>query len=602
MIGLRHKLWLGFGGLLLVLVVVSILAVVVLTRYSQTLERLFRENFNSAVYCDAMKASLDEVNDRAQQLIWQESAARLIDTAAPIQRFDDNLNLQLGNCTLRGETERSNLIAIQWLQYKTQYGQFEAADPAHRPQLFQRDLLPLYQKIKGDAQWIADANMSNMVSVDGQVKRTLVEVRQALLTLVIAGTIVAFFLVSTAGAAILRPLAALTASARQIEAGNLDLRVPVQSRDEIGILAEAFNSMAAKLGEFRRIDHQKLLRTQKTTQLAIDSLPDAVFVIGPAGAVEISNRTAQNYFGIVPGALVCDLKLQWLSDLYNRVLNKDEPVETDGYKSAIQLFANGAEHFLLPRAVPMHAEDAAPIGVTMILVDVTRLRQADELKSGLVSTVSHELRTPLTSIRMGIHMLAGDKLGPLTPRQRMAMDSVKEDSDRLYRTIENLLNISRIEAGRAQYQFRQLRPEQIVAQAVEPMRAGFAQKPLELKVTIADGLPEVSADQASIVSALTNLLTNALKFTPANGTVSVCVQKEGDAVAFTVADTGPGISPEFQSRIFEKFFRVPSAYGPSGAGLGLSIVKEIVEAHHGQVSFKSPPGCGCTFQFTLPTT
>ena len=125
-----------------------------------------------------------------------------------------------------------------------------------------------------------------------------------LLVLVIAGTVAAAVVVGAAGASILRPLAALTSSAREIESGNLDLILPVRSRDEIGVLSEAFNAMAAQLREFRRIDHDRLVRTQQTTQLAIDSLPDAVFIIGPDAKIEISNRTAREHFGIEPGLTV----------------------------------------------------------------------------------------------------------------------------------------------------------------------------------------------------------------------------------------------------------------------------------------------------------
>ncbi len=273
-------------------------------------------------------------------------------------------------------------------------------------------------RLRKAADVVASMNLSNMVSVDGLVKGTLRSVRETLIILAGAGTVLAISLVVVMGATVLKPLKTLTRSAGQIGSGNLDLRIDLRSHDEVGQLAEAFNTMAARLREFRRVDHQRLERTQQTTQLAIDSLPDAVCVIGPDGHVEICNETAHAHFGIAPGLEVRSLHLTWFSELYEKVLASGQPLDPQGYESAIQLFDRGEERFLLPRGVPMFDSGGNLIGVTVILMDVTRLRRADEMKSGMISTVSHELRTPLTAIRMAVMMLAGEKFGKLSAQQR----------------------------------------------------------------------------------------------------------------------------------------------------------------------------------------
>jgi NtrC-family two-component system sensor histidine kinase KinB len=368
-------------------------------------------------------------------------------------------------------------------------------------------------------------------------------------------------------------------------------------------LAEAFNSMATKLREFRRLDHDRLQRTQQTTQLAIDSLPDAVFVVGPAGVIEISNRTARTHFGIEPGLTISELaeNLKWLLPLYDAALRNQQPPQPPGYRSAIQLFDNNHERFLLPRAVPMFGADENITGVSVILADVTRLRAADEAKSSLVSTVSHELRTPLTSVRMALNLLSNGKFGPVSPKQTALIEAARQDSNRLYHIIENLLSMSRMESGIAQFQFRPVSPAEIVSSAVDPMRAAFAEKQIAYEVKIAPSLPEISADSVAITSAVTNLLSNALKFTPSGGQVSVSATTEQGMACISVADTGPGIPEEFASRVFEKFFRVPSKDGPTGAGLGLAIAKEIVEAHHGIVELDRARKIGSEFRIFLPS-
>lgn len=583
-----------------ILLVVSVLSVVFLTIYSHTLERIFRENYDSIVYCNNMKESLDQLNLRAQGLIWNDPTVATVDAGAASGTFSHNLNAELNNCTLPGETEHADKLAQQWKDYTTALAAFNQIAPADRWRLYRGQLLPDDSGIKQTVQWIADANMQNMVSVDGQVKRTLFEVRSTLLLLVIIGSIAAAVIVGAVGASILRPLRELTVSAGQIEAGNLDQNQRVAGADEIGRLAVAFNSMTARLREFRQRDHDRLIRTQLTTQLAIDSLPDAVFTIGPTDVIEISNRTASEHFGIEPGLDVSALagKLKWLMPLYDAVREGKHLPEPQGYRSAIQIFDAGGERYLLPRAMPMTAADHTPIGVCVTLVDVTRLRQADEAKSGVVSTVSHELRTPLTSIRMALSLLDSDRFGTLTPKQGTLLTAAKQESDRLYRIIENLMSISRMESGRAQFDFRPMSPAAIIAQAVDPMRAAFGEKRIRVDVLADADLPRVSADAVAIGSALTNLLSNALKFTPAGGGVVVRAETEDSMVCFSVADTGPGIPEQYSPRIFEKFFRVPSKDGPSGAGLGLTIAREVVEAHGGELRLKGTSGS--TFVMTLP--
>jgi signal transduction histidine kinase len=599
MISLRHKLAIGFGGLLLIMAAVSILTVYELTRYSYELERVFHENYDSAIFCDGMRGAIDRLDTFAQHLIWNDAEKPDIDVATEEATFQLNLNEQVHNETLPGEAQRTQQLQNLWVSFKPKYQALLSAGAA-RADLFRDSILPALRQMRQTARQIGDMNMKNMVSVDGEVKRTLLKVRNVLLVLVIAGTSLASAVVITTGASILRTLGALTRSARRIEAGDLDLNLQVRSRDEIGQLAHAFNSMTEKLREFRKLDHDRLVRTQQTTQLAIDSLPDAVFVIGPGGRVEISNRTARTHFQVEPGALISELHLKWLTPMYESIQIHQKPIEPQGYSAAIQLFEDGRERFLLPRAVPMLGKAHELIGVTVILADVTRLLRADEAKSGLISIVSHELRTPLTGVRMSLSLLASDKFAGNPASQKRLITAAREEGERLHQIIDNLLNISRIESGRAQFQFTRMAPSEIVRNAIGPLAPAFAEKGLATTVDVADRLPMATVDPMAIGSALTNLLTNAMKFTPAPGKVTVAAHAENGALVFEVADTGPGIPAEYRDRIFEKFFRVPSNAGPTGAGLGLTIAREIAEAHGGTLDFHCPPAGGTVFELTIP--
>jgi NtrC-family two-component system sensor histidine kinase KinB len=230
---------------------------------------------------------------------------------------------------------------------------------------------------------------------------------------------------------------------------------------------------------------------------------------------------------------------------------------------------------------------------------MTQLRHQDEIKRSVISTVSHQLKTPLTSVRMAIHLLLEEKVGPLTEKQAELLVAAREDSDRLYMILNNLLDISRIESGRVQMELCPVSPRSIILDGVEPYRRAAQDQGVTLAVDLPDDLPDVQADVTRINHVFGNLLSNALRFTSPGGQITLSAEIEGAWIKFCVSDTGRGIPARFLSRIFEQFFRVPDQGPEASAGLGLAIVKEIVEAHGGTVGVESLEGKGSTFTFTL---
>jgi signal transduction histidine kinase len=378
----------------------------------------------------------------------------------------------------------------------------------------------------------------------------------------------------------------------------LDLVVNVRSQDEIGHLGEAINQMAASLREFRRSDQAHLLRAQHSTQLALDSLSDAVAICDTGGKIELANETARQLFGLMPESTVDEAGNEKIAQIFWCVCRQERPYRPKGYEAAIQIFIKEEEHFFLPQAIPIFDQGRQLVGVTLMLTDVTRWRHLDEVKTDLISTVSHELKTPLTSIRLAIHVLLQEKLGLLSPQQMELLVTARDDSDRLYRVIEDLLDISRIESGQAEIKLQPVNVEELVLQATDKMRATFLDRKIILNLELDPDVPRVLADQIRLQLVFDNLLNNALKYTGMGGKVTIAAQPEDSMVRFAVEDTGIGIAPEFLPRIFEKFFRVPGQEQIS-SGLGLTIAKEIVEAHGGTIEATSRPGQGTRFTFTV---
>jgi len=252
--------------------------------------------------------------------------------------------------------------------------------------------------------------------------------------------------------------------------------------------------------------------------------------------------------------------------------------------------------------VPILDSGRTPAGVVLVLEDITQQRRQDELKSGVISTVSHQLKTPLTSIRMAIHLLLEEKVGDLSSRQSDLLVAAREDADRLHTIVEELLDIGRIESGKARMDIQPLPPQRMVLEGLGPYRSAARDQGVSLAVDVPEDLPNVWADPTRIAHVFANLLSNALKYTPPGGKISLSARPEGGMIRFQVSDTGIGIPARYLPHIFEQFFRVPDQGPGTGAGLGLAIVKEIVEAHGGTVGVESREGAGSTFSFSLRRT
>jgi signal transduction histidine kinase len=230
--------------------------------------------------------------------------------------------------------------------------------------------------------------------------------------------------------------------------------------------------------------------------------------------------------------------------------------------------------------------------------------ELSELKSEFVSNVSHELRTPLTSIRMYADMLHEGRARTPERRQRY-VETIAREAERLERLIDGILEFHRHEAGRKEYELEQLQPGEVALEALSEVRSRLQAARFEVAVAVDDALPFVEADRKSLVTAIRNLLVNAIKYSSSERrVVALTVQAESDWVRIAVTDRGVGISREAMKRLFERFYRGDSArmLGQPGSGLGLALVKRVIEDHGGRVEVRSVPGEGSVFTVWLPAS
>jgi two-component system, OmpR family, phosphate regulon sensor histidine kinase PhoR len=364
--------------------------------------------------------------------------------------------------------------------------------------------------------------------------------------------------------------------------------------DELDGLARALNETAARLEESIR----GLTDERDRSAAILRSMVEGVAVISAQERVLFSNRAFSQILGLeamsVEGRPLVEVVRQ--SDLL--AILKRALVAHERISSEIVVGTVRPRNFAATVA-PVHAE--GPTGAVLVLHEITELRRLERVRRDFVANVSHEFRTPLTAIQgFAETLLAGAIEDP--EHRRRFVEIIRSHAARLARLTEDLLELSRIEAGRLELEFRSLPVSQFVAACLETARLKAEQKQLRISVQLPPRLPAVRGDALHLQEVLQNLLDNAVQYTPPGGRIGVSAEAADGQVVITVADTGIGIPQAEQERIFERFYRVDPGRSreAGGTGLGLSIARHIVEAHGGRIWVESAVGEGSRFHFAIP--
>jgi NtrC-family two-component system sensor histidine kinase KinB len=619
-LGLRTRFLLSGAALVLTTVASGVWSALAFARLSQVVGDTVQDTEQATAATAAIANALEREDDALLLRLSGDLGARLRLTA---ERANVEAAFARLDAALSSAKERASAAALRRdidAYHSAGDALVGSAGDAQGLTGYHREVNPLLRRAVLDAALLRDEHFRSTqaaaVWARDEARRATSIVAGISLGALLLSVVVAFRLARR----IVWPLRQLTASVEAVRRGDFEPRIEAGAGDELGRLADGWNRMAAHLAEFRRANIGEVLRAKDTLEATLAALPDAVVVIDADGTVTSTNDVAARVLGRGEAARptrVDDLPLPAEAKQEVRAALGGEAHDEPAIRldRAIALTLDGRERALLPRVVPVPgpADDSGRHGAVLVLYDVTELVRLDEMRLELIAVASHELRTPLTTMRMTLLMLQEDGAA-LGPRQRDLLATSLLGVDQLTATVDEFLDLTRIEAGQLRLACDSVDVASLLGSAVRPVKLTCQEAGVELALEIAQGTPDrIWADAARLGVVLSNILGNAVKYTPEGGRVTVraCSMDGGAALAgaaldITVTDTGPGVPDEYRERIFEKFFRVEhhrggDEEGVRGSGIGLYLSRQIVQEHGGRIMCESGDGGrGTRIDIALP--
>jgi signal transduction histidine kinase len=282
------------------------------------------------------------------------------------------------------------------------------------------------------------------------------------------------------------------------------------------------------------------------------------------------------------------------NDLLRNLLNDN------GSSVPLKIYADEKESYFSKEILNITAEEKA-IGSVILLRNITQFKELDLAKTNFIATISHELKTPIASIKMSLKLLEDIRLGGLNNEQTKLINNIKEDTQRLLSITGELLDLAQVETGKMTLEKQMVAPRAIIDYANNALKVQAEQKHITVKINCPADLPKVNCDLEKTAWVMVNFLSNAIRYSPENSEILIQAEKTEDKIIFSITDYGKGIDPKYQSKVFDKFNKIPSEeIGKSGTGLGLAISKEFIESQHGKIGLESEVGKGSRFYFILP--
>lgn len=579
---IKTKLRLGFGFLFVVVLFFGAISLFYMNKISVSSKVILKDNYETLSFTRKMRAILDVNNLPLPATVSNQFAALLVLEGRNITEPGEgaavaNLNAAYQGIIKPGTTVENRQAAVS--------------------------------KARLELSAIDQLNMNAIVRKNAAAQAA---VERASMYLIFAASmcflILFSFIVNFPGF-VANPLREFSEAIKEISKKNYKQRLEFDGSDEFAELAVSFNTMATELNKWESSNLAKVQSEKLRIEAIIEQMQDAIIGLNEKNDVLFMNKVAAQLIGInekeVIGLNALDLRKK--NDLLNRVL------QNDGGDKLMKIYADEKEsYFQLERRkiiVPSYDENSEQAtvqtgkeaGEVYILKNITQFKELDEAKTNFIATVSHELKTPISSIKMSLKLMDDERVGSMNPEQKELVQHIKEDCSRLLKITSELLDLAQVETGNLQLNFVKTDPRKIAIYAMDAVRFQAEQRSIELELISRNNLPHVSVDIEKTAWVLINFLSNALRYSSEKSKVVIQVIETGKNIEFSVRDFGKGIDEQYQKRLFDRYFQVPTdGNNKSGSGLGLAISRDFITAESGLIWVESAIGEGSRFCFSLP--
>jgi len=578
---IKTKLRLGFGFLFLVILFFGAISLYYMNRISISSKVILKDNYKSLRLSGSMRAILD---DQTLPL-----------SAGSKREFLALLEQERSNITEPGERK-----AVEHVSRAFEVLSNPAISPGDKA-----------DALKSARQQLRRIDQLNMAAISSKNDAALAGVEKAAGYLIFAASIcflVLFSFMLNFPGFVANPLREFSEAIKGISRQNYKQQLQFSSTDEFAELAQEFNTMVRHLNKWENSNLAKLQSEKRRIEAIIEQINDAIVGLDEHRKVLFINKVACSLLNMdkadVMGQNVNALMAK--NDLLKKILNaeaenKNFTIYADHKTSYFQLEKSLIHVPAFSPGDEAITEANIAAGEVYVLRNITPFKELDEAKTNFIATVSHELKTPISAIKMSVSILEDERVGTMNAEQKEMVQHIADDCGRLLKITSALLDLAQVETGNLQLSFRKTAPATIVNYAIDALRFQADQREIQLELHAASTLALVNVDVEKTAWVLINFLTNALRYSTNRSRVVLEIQQSGDDVVFSVRDFGQGIPDQYQERLFERYFQVPTdGRNKSGSGLGLAISKDFIEAQGGTIWVESSVGEGSRFCFQLP--
>lgn len=603
---LKGKITLVYICLVLTIAVVGLSSVASLFELNKSINALMTNNYKGINAVNTMLESVESQNTAVLNYINTKEEANIELYFMGSDTFHKSYMMEASDIASPQGKDLVLKINENYNKYTNLFSELQNIEDKNGIQAainyYDQNMLPEFNKLKQNLNDLSNINEADMLnsknSIVSNSRRLMYVIFILSIISVIGGLIISRFLVNK----FLKPITVLISTMKSVKEGDLNHQAPIFSEDEIGELSREFNNMTKRLDEYEHSTAGKLLTEKNKSVAIVKSISDPLIVLDTNYNIIMINSACETFFNIEEDKVVNKYFLEAIrnNDLLDHIQNIVQNKE-DNKSKIIHFASNDKDYYFNVIVNTVKNTEGNITDLVLLFQNVTSLKQLEKMKADFISTVSHEFKTPLTSIMIGTSLITDENIGELNEKQRKIVDTIKDDSERLSELVTNLLQLTKIESDTSIFDIQPYSVLGIVENCVRGFYDVAESKEIDLNYDVDDNLPKVIVDQEKISWVINNLISNALKYTNAGDEISVMAQVQHGKMCISVRDTGIGIPEEYREKIFDKFVQVRDFRSEAhGTGLGLTIAKEIVEAHGGEIWCDSKLDVGSTFTFTLP--